>query len=384
MSKLTFQESELKTGLQDLIRINSSNPTGNERAVCSYFMDILRAENISFTELILTEDRSSLVAHIPASTANATHKSPLVFCGHMDVVPVRAEELERWHYDPWAGEEVDGKIYGRGACDMKSGLWASFYAFVRSKRMQEELALDYDLYFVATCDEEDTMSGIHSVIQSGLVPVGANYIICEPTSLRLASSSRGRSWWKIRISGEAAHGSKREVGLNAIYPAIDLIKTMDREQFVDNAISGKTFWQALEINAGLEPCVVPNICDLTIDARIGLADNCSDVLARFEKHLENIQKAYPRAGFEYTVVDRREPWIAADNERVLQIMREQFAVEEFCFTGSTDGNPLRSSGYPVLIIGPGDLAHAHHCDEYIKIAELYAAEELYSRLIKLY
>ena len=81
------------------------------------------------------------------------------------------------------------------------------------------------------------------------------------------------------------------------------------------------------------------------------------------------------------MIDRREPWLASESEILLQLFREHMALEEFCFTGSTDGNPLREAGYLVLIIGPGDLVDAHHVDEFVDVAELHRAEKLYGDIL---
>ncbi|MDO5733000.1 MAG: M20/M25/M40 family metallo-hydrolase, partial [Eubacteriales bacterium] len=187
------QVEQLQSYLQAVVRIDSSNPPGNELAVLRFFEDILKERAIPYRVYSVASERASLVAVLEADPESTYQPEDcLVFCGHMDVVPVREEELASWHYPPFAAEFDQGRIYGRGACDMKSGLMAAFYAFLHLDEAikTEGLKLKAPVYFAATCDEEDTMLGIRSLVHEAALPAKSSVMICEPTDLKMSTASR--------------------------------------------------------------------------------------------------------------------------------------------------------------------------------------------------
>ena len=134
--------------LTDLIRINTSNPPGNEEAAAKYIASLLQREGISSEIVPLTPGRSALIARL-SSSAVADPSRALLLVAHMDVVGV---DRSRWTVDPFAGVQKDGYLYGRGAVDDKGMLAANMAAFVSLKRANARL--NRDVIFLATCDEE--------------------------------------------------------------------------------------------------------------------------------------------------------------------------------------------------------------------------------------
>ena len=139
---------EAQSWLADLIKINTTNPPGNEQLAAMYIAGILEKEGIKAEILDLTPGRSALVARLK-STAMADPSKALLLVAHMDVVGV---EKPKWTVDPFAAVEKDGYLYGRGAIDDKGMLAANLAAFIALKRANPRL--NRDVIFLATADEE--------------------------------------------------------------------------------------------------------------------------------------------------------------------------------------------------------------------------------------
>ena len=140
---------EAQGWLADLIRINTTNPPGNEQVAAKYVAGILEKEGIAAEILDLTLGRSAVVARL-RSAAVADPAKALLLVAHMDVVAV---DKSKWTVDPFAGVIKDGYLYGRGAIDDKGMLAANLAAFIALKRAN--LRLNRDVIFLATADEEN-------------------------------------------------------------------------------------------------------------------------------------------------------------------------------------------------------------------------------------
>src|SRR6266849_4362934 len=140
---------EAQGWLADLIRINTTNPPGNEQVAAKYIAGILEKEGITVEILELTPGRSAVVARL-RSAAVANPAKALLLVAHMDVVAV---DKSKWTVDPFGGVIKDGYLYGRGAIDDKGMLAANLAAFVALKRAN--LRLNRDVIFLATADEEN-------------------------------------------------------------------------------------------------------------------------------------------------------------------------------------------------------------------------------------
>jgi acetylornithine deacetylase/succinyl-diaminopimelate desuccinylase-like protein len=162
---------ESSNHLTALIRINSSNPPGNETEVADYLQDVLAAEGIASEQYALEPERANLVARINGNGS----KRPLLIMGHTDVVGVQAE---RWSEDPFSGVIKDGFIYGRGALDDKDNVTAGLIVMLMLKRYQ--IALDRDVIFLAESGEEGTPRvGINYMVAEHWDKIAAEYALAE-------------------------------------------------------------------------------------------------------------------------------------------------------------------------------------------------------------
>ncbi|MGB9521968.1 MAG: M20 family metallopeptidase, partial [Anaerolineales bacterium] len=204
---------------QDLIRIDTTNPPGNERAAAQYLCNTLKS--VGFEDKWIDHDaqRATLIARLPGNGGRAA----LVFNGHTDVVPVGKSD---WLYPPFAGAIEDGKVWGRGASDMKGGLAAMVIA---AKAIAKSgIRLKGDLILTATAGEEVNMLGAQSLAALPEAKHWQAVVISEPTSNQLGLAERGVLWVEFTTHGKTAHGSTPELGKNAITMMIQLLNEFEK------------------------------------------------------------------------------------------------------------------------------------------------------------
>ncbi len=369
-----------------LVRIPSVNPPGAERAASDLVADLLERAGLAVTHVAVSGDRESLIAVLPGAGAVPAR----IFTGHLDVVGVSDAERARWASDPFGGQVRDGRLWGRGSTDMKGGVAALVTAALGLRGA--DVTPPGDVLLVLTCDEEDLMTGSKAVVGHPLLARDADVVVCEPTGLELCTVGRGRTWARLTVRGRTGHGSRPD-GRNAVQLAGDLMAALDDEDFSDVADPdfGESFWRPLAIHAGVEPCVVPDVCTLTVDARLAPDHDPDDVWRRLDRTVGVLGSRHAGLVVDVDVVDRREGWrtdpaspLVADATRALDA--EGLATSLHCFSGTTDGTVLRRAGLghgtrDVVICGPGDLGLAHRENETVSVSELETAERVCRRLM---
>ncbi len=201
--------AEALAHFKELLRIDTTNPPGNERAATDYLARVLDREGIPYQVVESEPTRASLVARLAGSGA----KAPLMLNGHLDVVPV---ERDRWDHDPFGAEEHDGCIWGRGAVDMKNMVAMSLMTLVLLKRAG--VKLERDLVFAAVADEEaGSRHGAQFLVEKHPDLVRAEYVLNEIGAYTLYQgegvfypiqvAEKGICWFELTAQGTAGHGS---------------------------------------------------------------------------------------------------------------------------------------------------------------------------------
>lgn len=370
----------------DLIRLPSVNPPGREAAASALVSGLLTDAGLHVARVPLGRgDRESLIGVLPGAGAAPAR----ILTGHLDVVPVPASERPTWARDPFAGDITNGRLWGRGAADMKGGVAALLAAALEVR--DAGYVPPGDVLLVLTADEEDLMGGSKSVAGHPLLARDADVVVCEPTGLRLCTAGRGRTWARVTVRGASGHGALAS-GPNPIELAARLIDALAAEDFAATAEpdSPASFWRPLAIRAGAEPCVVPDACTLTVDARLAPGHDPADVWLRFDALAARLT-AGRDVQVSRQVLDAREGWRTPGSAPLARGASEALAAQGLhaaasVFPGTTDGTVLRRPGpghgvRDVVIVGPGDLADAHRANESVAIAELQAAVALYRRLL---
>jgi len=355
---------------QELIRINSENPPGNERQIAEFIKDFLDDLKISTEIMEFEKNRFNIVASIGNGKG-------LMFNGHMDTVPIGSN----WTFDPFGGKIANGRIYGRGASDMKGGI-ASILTAVKNLS-KENFKRKLLLAFVA--DEEVALKGSEYLIKNKKeIFKDIKYgIIGECTDLRIRIAQKGIVQVKVKFKGKAAHGSKPELGDNAIYKAADFIqelrKLIEQLKSKKNHLLGSGTLNVGAINGGTKINVVPDFCNVEVDRRIIPGETPDYAIKQIRKILKKLNL---KADIELET-DSRLPMQLSKNLELIRILKSISKANLVGESGYTEAELFyRDAGVPCVSFGPGTSELAHIANEYIVIKNLQKATKIYEELIK--
>lgn len=382
INSISIDEKWLIDTTCDLVKIPSINPPGHEEEVGNYLMNFFREAFIEARIIPVEGNRFDVVARIPGKDST----SSIAFTGHMDVVPVSEKERLRWKTPPFSGEIQGGFIHGRGSADMKGGLASAMVAM--KEIAKQGIIPQRDIYLIATVDEEDGMKGSKALLQEPFLDAVSLMVVCEPTSLKACIAGKGRTYGNIRITGQTGHGSQGK-GHNAIGFARKLLNRMEETRFPEyqGTPYGDSFWQPLSINAGVEPCVVPDELELKVDARLVPEHKTESIWRKMQEILEELKAENSGYDVAVEIIDQREGWkMAGDSPYVLQL-RDIFTelkipFETAYFAGTTDGSIFRKKGIDCIIVGPGDLSCVHRENERVAISELTDSCQIYFEMMR--
>jgi succinyl-diaminopimelate desuccinylase len=328
--------------------------------------------------------RANIIAHIKS----ANLKPALLFVCHLDVVgPGEAA----WNNPPFAAVESDGKIYGRGATDMKGGIAAIVTAIKQAAKAGTKLQGDIIL-FCAAGEETDSCGVRRFISESSRLPKSAKgclmalagIVIPEPTDFAVVTAHRGMAWIKVVTKGKAAHSSQPELGINAINSMKAFLNELDNYRFDIplHPLLGSCSMSVNTISGGKVMNVVPDQCTIGIDIRTLPGQNHEKIVDSFKQIFTRLKQQNPTFSAE-VFVDRAVEAIETDPQCTF--------VREFCgvvganktkavgFT--TDAPHLRPLGAPIIIFGPGKPELCHKPDEYIDISDVERAVEHYKKII---
>ena len=373
-----IDEEELVDIFSKAVDIPSTNPKGNEKPMCEYVENLLKENAIDYFTVPVEDGRYDIIAKLNGKI----NKDAIVFTGHMDVVPVSDDEIKRWNTPPFKSTIKDGKLYGRGSADMKSGLISAIYSMILLKR--HNIIPERDIILAATIDEENFMKGSKALYQNKVFDNAKYLIVCEPTDMKICNRQKGRTWADVCVHGMTAHGSQKGVGENAIYLAIKLIEKIKNTEFKEYP---DTFWRTLAINAGVEPQVVPDRCVFTVDARLQVGHKPEHIWEKLDELIAEIKAENTHFDATYEIADMRTSWhTIKEDELIKNIVSSLKKIEinpEFdVFTGSTDASMLIKNELIPVIIGPGDLSVVHRENEYVKLSQLFESCKLYMNIMK--
>lgn len=384
----------------DLIRFPTVNPPGEAYTPCAeYIARRLKARGFE-TQLIRGQDtpgdtdrypRTNVVARREGRSPGAT----VHFNSHIDVV----EAGEGWTVDPYAGVVRDGKVYGRGACDMKGGLAASIIAAEAFVDVHPDFPGVIEIS--GTVDEESGgYGGVAYLAAKGFFsrPRVDHVIIPEPLNKdRICLGHRGVWWAEIETKGSIAHGSMPFLGDSAVrhmgavlhafeeelFPALDRKQTQmpvvpegaRRSTMNINSIHGG---QTEDFRPGLPSPNVPDSCRLVIDRRFLLEEEIAEVKDEVTSILDRLKRDRPK--FDYairdlmevqpTMTDRSSPVVTAVAEGIREIFGKE--PDYVISPGTYDQKHIARIGHlhDCIAYGPGILDLAHRPDEWVGIDDM--------------
>ena len=362
-----------------LVRVDSRNPglvpgAPGEGEVARALAAVLEAWGFRVTLQDVVDGRPNVVARI-----GTPHGRSLMYNGHLDVVGV-----DGMTHSPFAGETVDGRLFGRGATDMKGGVAAMCAAAWRAAAA----GAGGEIVVTAVVDEEWQSAGTRGLIDRGVRADAC--IVTEPTRMAIAPAHKGFTWTEVTFTGRAAHGSRYDVGVDAIRHAGLLLSELDRverEELVRHThpLLGHASLHASDIAGGSGWSTYPDRCALTVERRTVPGESPDDAVREMERALERVSAT--DTAVRGTVRHVFSQWpsdVAVDSPIVTALstaMRaagESVAIEGL--SAWTDAALLNAAGIPAICYGPGDISLAHSATEWVAEDEIRRAATVLERL----
>lgn len=377
--------------LKDLVSIPSCNPMGRtisgpeylETRLTAFLADFFKGLNVPYEVIEVSPGRSNVLARFDSPGSATT----ILLDAHQDTVPIDGMTIP-----PFEPHVRDGKLYGRGSCDVKGGLAAMLTAFARLVR--EKPAGAANVIMSCTCDEESTATGAFDLADQWSNPARRSAVlpgppdlclVAEPTDLEVVVAHRGATRWKIRTTGQACHSSRPDQGVNAIYLMAPVLSTLERyaaelpHMIPEHPLCGPATLSVGLIQGGISVNTVPDECSIDIDRRVLPSEDSTKVMGLVE--------AYLRARLD-TPFEMLPPWITgmalSDHnngpwaDRLLATITQHAGPhKKVGVPYGTNGSRFAAKGVPSIVFGPGSIQQAHTRDEWIDIQELNTATEIY-------
>ncbi|KAF0165434.1 MAG: dapE [Rhodocyclaceae bacterium] len=363
---------------QTLVRMNTINPPGDEDQCCDYLAGLLSAAGFSCARYEFAPRRTSLVARIGDGSGG---KAPLCFTGHVDVVPLGAAP---WSRDAFAAEIVDGKLYGRGSSDMKSGV-AAFVAAALD--LADKLKKGPGLVLVITAGEETGCEGAFDLARrhevEGILGSAGAIVVAEPTANYPLVGHKGAFWLKASTAGITAHGSMPECGDNAIYKAARAVSALERFEFeaAPHPLMGRATLNVGNIRGGLNINSVPDAAEIGIDIRTIPGIRHSDLYGCLCRHLGETVRLDTLLDVESVYTDPADPWMQSVFAVMVPILGEVPVARSVSYFTDAAALTRVYGGPPTVILGPGEPQLAHQTDEYCHVHRIEQAVLAFRQII---
>jgi len=377
---MMMYEDESYQFLKEIIGIKTVE--GNEKSIADRIEKILLKHDIKSEQIEFEPNRNALIATIEGKKPGPT----LAFSGHMDVVPVG--ELN-WDTDPFIAEEKEGRLYGRGSADMKSGLVALLAAALRIKENGGPKKGNLTLVF--TPGEEQGGIGAKKLVDLGYLKEIDACIIGEPTDNSIARAHKGVLWTNFVTYGETAHGSSPEYGTNAVEQMLTFLSEFKNRLNLTEAydeLLGNCTVNVTVFNGGNSVNVIPDKASVDIDIRTVPGQNHEDIYNDIQALLDKMHQQDESFNAEMNNIANLLPLRTADNDPLIQ--KTQNAIKEITneekeltiLTGGTDGSQFvrANSEMAVIIIGPGEFGMAHQPNEYVRTNDFFDAINIYEQI----
>jgi succinyl-diaminopimelate desuccinylase len=359
----------------ELVAFDTVSPPGTEEACAAHLAALLVQAGFDVTRHAFAPGRTSLIARLPGTDPE---RATLVFTGHLDTVPLG---LRTWSFNPH-GEIRDGRLYGRGASDMKAGVAAFVTAAIDTARAGRPKR---DIVLVITAGEETGCLGAAALTQNGALGEASGLVIAEPTANRLALAHKGALHLRAHTSGATAHGSMPHLGDNAVLKAARAVEALQAFRFGVPAhpLLGSPTATVTSLHGGEAVNVIPDSCTLTFDLRTLPGQDHEAVLAALRDCLgPDLQFDPPLADMPAVGTEPSEAFavmaIRTVHEASGGVSEAPIGMPYF-----TDGSVLQGAygGCPTIILGPGEPGQAHQTDEWCETQAITEAKRIYSALI---
>ena len=401
-----MNESEKISILDRLVSFKSVND--HEKEVALYLRDLLKKYDIESKIIPFGGDRANIVAEIGIG------KPVLVVSGHMDVVDV---EIDNWKTDPFEMTEIDGKLYGRGTTDMKSGLAAIIIAMIELK--QSNKPINGTIRLLATAGEEVGQKGSENLFKEGYMEDADSLLICEPSGYRAVYANKGELNINLKSVGKAAHSSTPSLGNNAIEHMLNVIEKIRQtmKEIIPkyhNDILGDTIFNIDIIQGGTQPNAIPGLAEAVLNIRTIPELSNEDILNAIQHDIDDYNNQSGNGQISMEVEMDIIPIIGDINSKIINLVKkigkpylkkQNFTPEEIKFhekvarltgmpfstteievmgvSGGTDASKLlynRPSDFNYVVFGPGE-NNAHQDNEYVTKQMYLDFIDIYKQLL---
>ena len=334
------------------------------------------------------EDRqkAALMAH-----AGPRIEGAVVLSGHSDVVPV---DGQAWSSDPWTVVERDGRLYGRGTCDMKGYVALAVWALVRGQKQ----GLTRPLQLALSYDEEVGCTGAPPMIatMAQVLPKGSAALIGEPSNMKIITGHKGGTGFHVHVKGFEVHSSLLPYGVSAIMEGARLIgwvndRNADIQSRVPEPLAAAfhppfTTLHVGMISGGTAHNITAGDCRFAVEMRVVPGEDIAAHEAAFTTEAARLDAALksvrPEAG---VILDRffGVPALVPEPQGEAEALARRLTGDNTTGVVSygTEAGQFQEAGYSAIVCGPGDIAQAHQVDEYLELSEFEAGQRFMQRLL---
>lgn len=379
---------ETMAWIERLVRIDTTSRKSN-LGLIETVRDHLHGAGIAST---LTYDgargKANLFATVPDAKGNT--QGGIALSGHTDVVPV---EGQKWDTDPFAPVTKDGKLYGRGTCDMKGFIGTAIALLPRMKGV----ALKQPIHFALSYDEELGCVGAPVMLDDlkarGVHPDGC--VVGEPTSMRVVVANKGIHCYRCKVHGHAAHSSLTPTGVNAIEYAARLIVHI--RTIADELRAKGPYDQAFDvpfttgqtglIKGGIAANVVPSLCEFEFEFRNLPGVDGKALFKRVEAFaretlVPEMRKVRAETDIVFEAVATSPALEAEEKAEMTKLVRaltRDTATKKVAY--ATEAGLFQNAGIAAVLCGPGDIEQAHKPNEFVALDQIARCEDFLIRLI---
>lgn len=361
---------------QEVVRIPSENPPGDERRLAAFVARYLKKAGLAPRLIRFFPGRDNVLATLKGSSSRGS----LLITPHLDTVPAGSG----WTHGPFSGTLKAGKIYGRGATDCKANLAVAME--VMQSLVEDKVPLAHDLIFLATADEETgSHKGLKPFLEKNLIKP-SSALILDSDEFYIITCQKGLIHFKVSVFGKKAHGAYPHRGVNAIDGAIQLIGVLKnlKPSFRPHRHLKPPTINIGTIQGGDKVNMVPDACAFEVDWRF-----LPGMDAR--RLLSDMRRAFDKTGVRYDVtindiqqpyeIDECDPLVTCLGQATRSIGRKsQVKGSE----GATVITFFQKKGIPAVATGWGASGCAHATDEYARTRDLHQGAIVLERAIKLF
>lgn len=376
-------EQELIELTQKLVRIDSTNPGMQEKNAAEFVYNWLKEEGVEPVKNKIDNNRFNVIVEITGS-----EKLPaLVLTCHVDTVPVRKEE---WSKEPFSGDIIDGKLYGRGSSDMKCGV--ALGMILMRDLSKSEKKLKRTVRMIMTVDEEDLMLGAVQAVKSGYVSQKDYVIDLDSSGNRILSGHKGKAWVELVVKGKETHVSTPQDGANAILGMAKLIQGIYKkiDLMKENKDFGKSYAAFTKIWGGKSISIIPDECHQLVDFRIVPPYSVENAYEIIEQSIKEVEQEIQGIHISYIKIMEKPVINFYPDSEIVVLCKEAYyqatgkSVEIGTMSGYTDSGVMAAmtGNTSCITFGPGLYSQAHKVDEYADCDMILESYKTYKILLQ--